>query len=96
MEAPFLPGDLSRLLSSRFGHNQPYYCDYDPKVDSVMKYVGIDFTQKVENIDPDVLLDYVNEILEDYDKITGDIKKKSDELFVLAKKNAEMAIELVK
>lgn len=70
--------------------------DYDPKVDAVMKYVGIDFTQKVENIDTDVLLDYVDEIMEKYDEITDKIKHKSDELSALAGKNTEMAINLLK
>ncbi len=69
--------------------------DYDPKVDAVMKYVGIDFTQKVEKIDADVLLGYVDEILENYGEITAEIKKKSGELSVLAHKNTEMAIELI-
>jgi polysaccharide pyruvyl transferase WcaK-like protein len=69
--------------------------DYDPKVDAVMKYVGIDFTEKVERIDADVLIKYVDEILERYDEITDGIKKKSEELSVLARKNTEMAIELL-
>ena len=69
--------------------------DYDPKVDAVMKYVGIDFTQKVENIDTNVLLGYVDEIIERYDEITDKIKHKSDELSALAHKNTEMAIELI-
>ena len=69
--------------------------DYDPKVDAVMKYVGIDFTQKVEKIDIDVLLGYAEKILENYGEITAEIKKKSTELSALAHKNTEMAIELI-
>ncbi len=69
--------------------------DYDPKVDAVMKYVGINFAQKVENIDAGVLLGYVDEILDRYGEITGQIKKKSEELSALARKNAEMAVELL-
>ncbi len=70
--------------------------DYDPKVDAVMKYVGSGFTQKVENIDKDTLLGFADDIMENRDEITDRIKRKSEELSILAHKNTEMAMELLK
>lgn len=70
--------------------------DYDPKVDAVMESVGQGFSMKVENIDVEKLCLLTDEIIETREEICNRLSEKSQQYNVLAEKNVEMAIELLR
>ncbi len=70
--------------------------DYDPKVAAVMKSVDLKYSQPVEQIDADRLLAYVDDIIKNKDELCLAIKTKSKVFRELAKKNTEIAVELLK
>jgi len=70
--------------------------DYDPKVDAVMESVGQSFSIKVENIDVEKLCSLADEIIANREEICSQLYEKSQQYNVLAEKNVEMAIDLLK
>ncbi len=70
--------------------------DYDPKVAAVMKSAELQYSQKVEEISTDRLCAYVDEIIENRAAICNAISKKGAAFQLLAKKNTEIAVELLK
>ncbi len=70
--------------------------DYDPKVDAVMESVGQGFSMKVENIDVEKLCLLADEIIENREEICSRLSEKSQQYSVLAGKNVEMAIDLLR
>lgn len=70
--------------------------DYDPKVDAVMESVGQSFSMKVENIDVEKLCSLADEIIANREEICSQLSEKSQQYNVLAEKNVEMAIDLLK
>ena len=70
--------------------------DYDPKVDAVMESVGQSFSMKVENIDVKKLCSLADEIIANREEICSQLSEKSQQYNVLAEKNVEMAIDLLK
>lgn len=70
--------------------------DYDPKVDAVMESVGQGFSIKVENIDVEKLRSLADEIIANREEICSQLYEKSQQYNVLAEKNVEMAIDLLK
>lgn len=70
--------------------------DYDPKVAAVMESAGQRFSEKVEQIDVEKLCSLADEIMEKREKICGQLSEKSQQYNVLAEKNIEMAIDLLK
>ncbi len=70
--------------------------DYDPKVDAVMESAGQRFSMKVEQIDVERLCSLADEIIETREEISRQLFEKSQQYNVLAEKNVQMAIDLLK
>ncbi len=70
--------------------------DYDPKVAAVMKSAGLKYSQTVDSLDADKLCEYAREIIENRAALCTEIKAKSAEFQHLAKRNTEIAVELLK
>ncbi len=70
--------------------------DYDPKVEAAMKSLGFGYFEKVEDVNVPKLLEFSKEIIENKEKIGGEIEKKSKEFKDLANKDIEDAINLMK
>ena len=70
--------------------------DYDPKVASVMESAGQKFSMKVEQVNTEKLCSLADEIMEKRDEICEQLSEKSRQYNVLAEKNIDMAIELLK
>ncbi len=70
--------------------------DYDPKVYAIMESAGQRFSMKVENIDVEKLCSIADEIIENREEICGQLSEKSKQYNMLAEKNVEMAIDLLK
>ncbi len=70
--------------------------DYDPKVAAVMKAIDLRYSQKVENVKVDKLCEFADEIMERRAELCERIREKSQKFGELAKKNTEIAIELLK
>ncbi len=69
--------------------------DYDPKVAAVMKAIEFKYSEKVENIDEEKLCAYIEEIMENRDAISDEIRVKSENFRRLAKKNTEIVMQLL-
>lgn len=70
--------------------------DYDPKVDAVMDSVGKKFSVKVGQLDVEKLCSLADEIIEEQEEICRQLSEKSQQYSILAEKNVEMAIDLLK
>ncbi len=70
--------------------------DYDPKVDAVMESVGQGLSMKVENVNVEKLCLLADEIIEHREEICSRLSEKSQQYSVLAEKNVEMAIDLLR
>ncbi len=70
--------------------------DYDPKVAAVMESAGQKFSMKVENIDVEKLCALADEIMEKREDICVKLSEKSQQNHILAEKNVDMAIDLLK
>lgn len=70
--------------------------DYDPKVAAVMESAGQKFSMKVERIETEKLCSLADEIMENREEICSRLSEKSKQYNVLAEKNIDMAIDLLK
>ena len=67
---------------------------YDPKVSGFLDYMGENKYFDVERLSSDELINAVNDCFENNSKIRLDMGKKLEKMKELAKKNAQLAIEL--
>ena len=70
--------------------------DYDPKVDAVMEAIEQKFLVKADNVDVDKLCAYADQIFANRKEICEHLEEKSNQYKVLANKNVEMALELLR
>lgn len=70
--------------------------DYDPKVNAVVETLEHGFVVKVEDIDIEKLVSFADNIMEKYDLLQQGLREKSGQYRVLADKNTEMAIDLLR
>lgn len=70
--------------------------DYDPKVVSVMKAIGLEFVEPVAAIDVKRLCGFAQNIMENHAELCAAMQQKSHEFALLSKKNTEIAINLLK
>ncbi|MBR5155719.1 MAG: polysaccharide pyruvyl transferase CsaB [Clostridia bacterium] len=70
--------------------------DYDPKVAAVMEAIDFQYSETVDKIDVEKLCSYVDEIIENRQDLCEVIREKSENFRALAKKNTEMAIQLLR
>lgn len=68
---------------------------YDPKVNGFLEYVGVKETVDVERFEKEELLKLSDELFACYDEKVDSLKKKTNELKLLARKNAKIAIEFI-
>ncbi|MBQ2931487.1 MAG: polysaccharide pyruvyl transferase CsaB [Clostridia bacterium] len=70
--------------------------DYDPKVASVMKSIGLEFVEPVDRVDVTNLCGFAQRIMEKQVELCADMQKKSNDFALLSKKNTEIAVNLLK
>ena len=70
--------------------------DYDPKVNAVVDTLEHSFVMEVEDIDVEKLVSFADEIMENHEQLRQVLCEKSSQYRVLADKNTEMAIDLLK
>ena len=70
--------------------------DYDPKVAAVMESAGQRFSMKVEDINTEKLCSLADEIMVKREEICTQLVEKSHQYNVLAEKNIDMVIDLLK
>ncbi len=68
---------------------------YDPKITSIMEYMGQKYNVPVENPNPITLCRYVDAIMSNHNSITENLRQISDELGKKARENARFALELI-
>ena len=96
-KAKFVVGMRLHTIIYAVKNNVPAIAlDYDPKVNAVMESAGQDFLMKVESIDVSGLCGFADEILANREEISRDLAEKSDQNKILAYKNVEMAVELLR
>lgn len=96
-KARFVLGMRLHTLIYAIKNNVPVIAlDYDPKVSAVMEAAEQRFLMNVKEIDTDKLLSFADEIFESRDAICQKLAEKSAQYKLLANKNAEMAIDLIK
>lgn len=69
---------------------------YDPKVNGFLEYVGVKEMVDVESFQKEELLKHTEELSQNYDEKAASLKKKTEELKILAHKNAEIAMQFIK
>lgn len=70
--------------------------DYDPKVVSVMKSIGLEFVEPVELVNVPQLCGFAQKIMENRTGLCANMQKKSNDFALLSKKNTEIAVNLLK
>lgn len=70
--------------------------NYDPKVEAVMKSIDLKYTESVTSVNVEKLCSFASEIMKNHAEISLAIQKKSEKFGVLARRNAEIAITLLK
>lgn len=68
---------------------------YDPKVESLMRYMGQKYSVSVENMNPVTILRYIEEILLQHSYISTELKRLGNEAMEKARQNQKMAVELI-
>lgn len=68
---------------------------YDPKITSIMEYMGQKYNVPVENPNPITLCRYVDTIMNNRNEICENLRKISDNLGEKARENACFALELI-
>lgn len=68
---------------------------YDPKIDSIMKYMNQEYRVSAEKPNPITICAYIDKIMQNRDKISTDLSVVSTDSAELAAQNAEMALELI-
>lgn len=68
---------------------------YDKKVSDFLDYVGEGRCLDVKCIDTEKAFGFIDEIMANKDEITASLAQKKDELYALAEKNAEIAVNLL-
>lgn len=68
---------------------------YDPKVNSIMEYMGQDFHIPAEEVNPLTLCRYIDDIMNNRSEICTALAKVSDDAAELAMENARLAISLI-
>ena len=68
---------------------------YDPKVDSIMEYMGQDFRIPADGLNPLTLCRYIDDIMQNRSEITAELAKVSDGAASLAMENARLALSLI-
>ena len=68
---------------------------YDPKVSGFLEYIGINEKVDVEHFEKEDLLKLADEMFENYGEKTAFLKEKTEELKILAHKNAEIAMQFI-
>lgn len=69
---------------------------YDPKVSGFLAYVGVEEMVDVERFEKEELLCLADELFENYDEKAESLKKKTEELKILAEKNVKFAMEFIR
>lgn len=68
---------------------------YDPKIDSIMDYIGQSYRVPVEEPNPITLCRYMDEIINSREKISDSLKANAEKYSQLASENARLALELI-
>ena len=68
---------------------------YDPKVKAFMNYINLPMYIDAANIDAEKAILLVDEIMENYEKIKGDVKREGERLKNLSDKDADIVIGLL-
>ncbi len=69
---------------------------YDPKIDSIMDYIGQHYRVPVEAPNPISLCRYIDEIMENRDKISAELEAVAEVSAAKASENAQLALNLIK
>ena len=69
---------------------------YDPKVSSMLEYTNQSYTIDLEKVTAEILGEYADDILMNKAEISEKLKVRADELTALAKKNADIAANMLK
>lgn len=70
--------------------------DYDPKVSSFMKYLGMDYLVPAENVTEDQLTEALNQVLQQEETIRKELEEHASELKLKAKESAQIALKLIR
>ena len=68
---------------------------YDPKVEATMRYIGQEFTEPVEHVNPITICRYVDRIVAEHDTLTAALKSVGQESENKAIENTQLALELL-
>ena len=68
---------------------------YDPKVEATMRYIGQEFTEPVEHVNPITICRYVDRIVAEHDTLTAALKSAGQESENKAIENTRLALELL-
>ncbi len=70
--------------------------DYDPKVTAVMESIEQKFLIDAQNVDVEKMCDYADRIFENREEICSGLEEKSRQYKILANKNVEMMLDLLR
>jgi polysaccharide pyruvyl transferase WcaK-like protein len=68
---------------------------YDPKVEATMHYIGQEFIQPVESINPLTLCRYIDSIMASHQKLTQELQTVGEDSRQKALKNTKLLLELL-
>ena len=68
---------------------------YDPKVEATMRYIGQEFIEPVENINPITLCRYVDEIMKNPEALNQELMTVGEDAKAKALENTRLALELL-
>ncbi|MEE1014368.1 MAG: polysaccharide pyruvyl transferase CsaB, partial [Clostridia bacterium] len=68
---------------------------YDPKVEATMRYIGQEFIEPVESINPITLCRYVDEIMKNPEALTQELMAMGEDAKAKALENTRLALELL-
>lgn len=70
--------------------------DYDPKVSSFMKYLGMDYLVPAESLTSEKLTEVLGKVLDRETEIRGELENHTEQLRQKARESAKIALELIR
>ena len=87
---------LHFLIFSANAYTPAIGLSYDPKIDSLLEYIGLDCTLSVKDFTSDALIEKCEEIIAKRDEISEKLKEQKATLSEMARKDAQTAVNLLK
>lgn len=85
---------LHFLIFSAVSGTPPIALSYDPKINSLMEYIGLDTSVSSSEIDLDALLEITDRVIENSHKLSIALRQKTEEMRALSDEDAKKAISI--